>query len=455
MTGSEQSTGRGESLELRGDPVKLRAEFARADLARHLALFYASPAAQLAAVGAYVDYGLQSNHRCLYLTDANDRDRIEAALRAVDVDVDERVGAGDLVIRDASDVYLDAGFDPDRMIEELDEACRDSLADGYDGLWVAGENTWCFHTDETFDHVLDFEVEFDACCPGLPVTALCQYDLSRFGEASAAKALWTHEQIVYRDAVCENPYYVPPSEYRETAGPGTNARLMLEQMHDLARARRQIDRREQRLSVVNRVLRHNIRNDLNAIHGLLGLLEETEGLSDGERERLETAREYAEEVVDLAEKARYVEKSIGEATVERVDLEPVLDRAVGRVERAHPAAEITVDGLGKLTVSADANLDRALTEVLTNAVVHQDGDQPTVSIAVSTPSPDLARVDVRNPGPPIPEPDRAALRQGNETQLDHGTSLGLWLVKWVVENGHGSLSFPEDEGCLVRIELRR
>jgi hypothetical protein len=32
----------------------------------------------------------------------------------------------------------------------------------------------------SYDHVVDFEADFDATCPDLPVTALCQYDLDRF-----------------------------------------------------------------------------------------------------------------------------------------------------------------------------------------------------------------------------------------------------------------------------------
>lgn len=63
-------------------------------------------------------------------------------------------------------------------------------------------------------------------------------------------------------------------------------------------------------------------------------------------------------------------------------------------------------------------------------------------------------IEVRNDGEGIPEPDRQALQEGIRTQLSHGLGLGLWLVKWVVDNSGGRLRFPEDDGCRVRIELR-
>jgi signal transduction histidine kinase len=433
--------------------ASLRADLERTDLARHLALFYRTPETQLETVAQYVRYGLETDHRCLYLADDNDPERIETALRAADVDVSARVGAGDLSIRDATEVYLDAGFDPDRMVETLAEACHGSVDAGYDGLWAAGENTWCFNTEVSFDHVLDFEATFDADCPDLPVTALCQYDLTRFGERSTAKALWTHEQVVYRNAVCENPYYVPPGEYREDPERKLNAHLMLEQTYDLAHARREVDRRGQRLAVVNRVLRHNIRNDLNVACGVLEDLRGETRLDDEHRDRIGTALRHAEKVVDMAEKARFAQGTIADATVERTKLAPVVERAVCRVEGTRPNADIAVSGADDPTVLADGNLDTALAEILINAVDHQDRDPPTVSLNVSTPPTGSVRIDVRNPGGRIPESDRRALRRGRETELDHASGLGLWLVKWIVENAHGSLSFPDGDDGEARTRL--
>ncbi|MDH5019721.1 MEDS domain-containing protein [Halobacterium rubrum] len=436
--------------------AELRAELGSRELPRHLALFYRSNESQLAATTAFLVEGLQSGHRCVYLLDVNTAAEIKAALRRGNVDVERRIDAGDLVIRDAEAVYLESGFDPDKMITTLEDEARASVEDGYDGLWLAGENSWCFHTDQSFDHILDFEADFDATCPELPVTALCQYDLERFNGTSAAKALRTHEQVIYRNQLCKNPFYVPPEEYRSTDRPESNAQLMLEQAYSLTSARRDVDEREQRLGIVNRVLRHNIRNDLNLVKGTLELLGETESLSAESSQQLATAIEAAESVVQIAEKTRHIQQTTGDPAVEPQNLGPLVETAIDEVTGEHPTADVQFSGVDGVTVLADENLTVALREAVENGVVHQDAASPTVLVSVSTPSEDTARIEIRNEGA-IPDVERYTLEKGKETPLAHSSGLGLWLIKWIVENAHGSIEFPDSNGdeTRLRIELYR
>lgn len=430
----------------------LRAELGSHDLPRHLALFYQSNESQLAATTAFLVEGLQSGHRCVYLLDVNTAADIKSALRRTNIDVEERIDAGDLVIRDAEAVYLESGFDPSEMITTLETEANASVQDGYDGLWLAGENSWCFHTEQSYDHILDFEADFDAACPDLPVTALCQYDLERFNGTSAAKALRTHEQIVYRNQLCKNPFYIPPEDYRSTGSPELNAQLMLEQAYSLTSAHRDVNEREQRLGIVNRVLRHNIRNDLNLVKGTLELLHETESLSAESHQRLAIAIEHAESVVEIAEKVRYIQQTTGGTAVEPQNLGPPVERAIDEVGAEYPTADVQFSGANGVTVLADENLDVALREAIENGIVHQDGESPTVVVAVSTPGGDTARIEIRNEGT-IPDVERDALEKGEETQLDHSSGLGLWLIKWIVENAHGSIRFPDSNAGEVRLQI--
>jgi signal transduction histidine kinase len=431
----------------------LRAELAAHDLDRHLALFYDSPGEQLRAGAAFCKHALSNGRKCLYLTDVNTATDIERSLSAAGVDVDARRAAGDLSIRDAGDVYLGEGFDPDGMLRTLESACEASLREGYDGFSVAGENTWCFHTDEAFDHVLRFEAGFDSRCPDLPVTALCQYDLSSFSEESVAKALWTHRQIVYRGRICENPYYVPPEEYTEDADRQLSARLMLEQTHSLAAARRRIEEHEQRLSVINRILRHNIRNELNVVLGNLDLLADSI-----DSDLLADAKSHARRVVDLAERARYVETTLSDPTIVPTDIGAVVESVIERLRREYPDVRFEVDRdrggqVEGTTAMAITDLDVAVSELATNAVEHQESGDRWVAFSLFE-NGGSAVLEVENPGDPIPAVDRLALTKGQETPLQHGRGLGLWIVKWLVESSHGTVRFRErSDRSSVVVEL--
>jgi anti-sigma regulatory factor (Ser/Thr protein kinase) len=424
--------------------------------AGHVASFYDSRDSQLRVAAAFVASVLRDGRRCLYLTHDNAPDEMRSWLRAAGIDTEARTDAGDLRIRRAADAYLDGGrFDTDRIVDALADAAAGSVDDGYAGLGVAGENSWCFRTEADFDGIAEFEAAFDARSPDLPVTTLCQYGLDEFDEAAIAKAIRTHAYVVYRETVCPNPYYVPPEEYVRAGDSGVSAALMLEQIHDLARTRRTVERHQQRLSVVNRILRHDIRNDLNVVLGSVDALRETVADDPDARDRLDAIERVATRLVDRAEKARYVQQTLGDSAVEPVDLDSVVGRAVAEIRERWRVATISVAADASPTVLADRQLHTALVELLTNAIVHQQVDQPSATLTTARHD-DRVTIEVSNPGPPIPDADRRALLEGVETPLEHAGGLGLWLVKWIVDNSRGSLRIPDgdDDRSRIVVELQ-
>lgn len=190
--------------------MSLRVELEEFDLAHHLVRFYQTMNGRSDNIAASLDHGLRTNRRCLYLADHPSESQIEKAPRTTDLDVDRRTEAGKLVIRDAPEVRLDTGFDPEQMTETGQQESRASVDPGYEGRRMAGENTGCVETEVPVEHILDFEADFDAVCPDLPVTALCQYDLTRFSDESTAKAFWTLKQFLYRNSICDNRFYIEP-----------------------------------------------------------------------------------------------------------------------------------------------------------------------------------------------------------------------------------------------------
>ena len=205
------------------------------------------------------------------------------------------------------------------------------------------------------------------------------------------------------------------------------------------------------------MLRHNVRNEITAMRGHVDRLAET---TDGETTRhAELLRDHVESIAALGEQARDIEEAIDEDGRTRSPVDPatVAERVCRRHDREGPEATVRFTAPeDSPSALADGFLERAVDAVVENALEHHDGT-PTVEIAVEPVDDRWVDVVVADDGPGIPERERRVV--GGETavtQLDHGTGLGLWVARWVLESVDGRLLFGDaDDGTVVRLRLRR
>ncbi len=244
--------------------------------------------------------------------------------------------------------------------------------------------------------------------------------------------------------------------------------------------------RERRLEVLNRVLRHNMRSRLNVVDGYADYLaEELEGVADRAEDGHETVevsveahtqraaeevRRAARRVLDLADEARRTVELFSETDDGPVDVVAVVSDVVAEQAEEHPAASFDI-GLPETGVTdveaarehppvmADVGTEigLAVTHVVENAVVHND-DDPTVTVEVETGGGDDVTVRVGDDGPGIPDHERTVVEENHApTQLEHGSGLGLWVTRWLVEGYGGEMSFDgdggEDDGTTVCLRL--
>lgn len=207
--------------------------------------------------------------------------------------------------------------------------------------------------------------------------------------------------------------------------------------------------REQRLDVLNRLLRHNLRNELNIVLGhATGLVDELD--DEDHRRRTETIAAAAER---MAERANKVTRAAGHTDLGGngpTDLAAAVVEIATDKRREYPEAEITTDAPPEALSAAGPTVRTAIDEIVTNAIVHSNGSDPSVHVAVSTdPTDGEVRVRVVDAGPGIPEEELAPIRRGEETPLTHGTGVGLWLVTWVVREAGGDVTFDEEDGQTV------
>jgi PAS domain S-box-containing protein len=216
-------------------------------------------------------------------------------------------------------------------------------------------------------------------------------------------------------------------------------------------------RHEQRLAVLNRVLRHNLRNELNVIMGRAEWLATT---LDGEFvDAAETIVETAERLAALGEKARTIETNLQRESSHQttIDIVPVVENCCEAVSDDYPDASLAVDTPDTQAVIADETIETVVENLVENALKHA-GDSPTVRVSVTAAenSDNLVRLRVADDGPGIPREQIEAIRTREETQMVHGTGLGLWVVYWLVDSYGGELAFEGtgDNGTTVVVLLR-
>jgi PAS domain S-box-containing protein len=204
---------------------------------------------------------------------------------------------------------------------------------------------------------------------------------------------------------------------------------------------------QQQAMVLNRVLRHNLRNDLNVIQGRAEILADVD--QEEVVENAETIASNAGNLLDLTSYTQDLSDMIGShhVTQHRLDLARLIEQEVTTIRERYPRATIEVAASADYTVRAAPNLELAVTHVLTNAIEHNDIDTTRVEITVRSSTDREGYIDlvIADNGPGIPEEERAVLLEGNEEPLRHGSGIGLWLVNWIISRSGGYLTFDEND----------
>ncbi|MFP8889374.1 histidine kinase N-terminal 7TM domain-containing protein [Natrialbaceae archaeon A-CW2] len=226
------------------------------------------------------------------------------------------------------------------------------------------------------------------------------------------------------------------------------------------------NKEREQLQVLNRVLRHNIRNEMNVIKGYASMAAKQ---TSGEvRDGLHIVERKSEMVMRMSEKARIVQQLLGTpAGANRgVDVFGALSDALYRLDDQHGdriRGRVSVTANGELDARADGDdplkhslhvygcdlLALGLYELLENAVVH-GGDSPTIDITVTSDA-ETAELRIADSGSGIPDTERDVIDAGLESPLEHGSGMGLWISQWIL-TPYADLTFDsDDDGTVVTV----
>lgn len=212
-------------------------------------------------------------------------------------------------------------------------------------------------------------------------------------------------------------------------------------------------RREQMIRVLNRVLRHNLRNEINVIDGYLKLLQpQLTGENAVYARRITDA---TDRLASLGETARKLESDLDMTQAfEPEDVVGMVTRVAEQVVERHQNVLVFVDTTDPISAQCDSRLEPALWELLDNAARY-GGDEPTIRVKISSVD-GCVNIRILDDGPGLPDEERRILSMNHETPLEHSDGFGLWLVQWIVESLGGELNVLENRpGACLEIRLQR
>ena len=219
-----------------------------------------------------------------------------------------------------------------------------------------------------------------------------------------------------------------------------NEKLLVRAIRNAIEHRRyelELIEREDLISVLNRVLRHNLRNDLTVVLGHIEFIRERNPKDTESIESIQIIEDTVRDLLELSEKARTFEQITNqELEHEESNLKTVIGEAIEDIQNRHPATAVQIEETPDETVIVSSELGIAIREILDNAAVHA-GEDPEIVVSSSV-TDEHVIVEITDDGPGLPELEQYTFDEGKETPLEHGQGLGLRLIDWIMTRHQGN-----------------
>ncbi|MFC7069650.1 histidine kinase N-terminal 7TM domain-containing protein [Halobaculum lipolyticum] len=215
---------------------------------------------------------------------------------------------------------------------------------------------------------------------------------------------------------------------------------------------------EERAEVFNRMLRHDLRNDIAVIDGYLGLLRQELGDdAEGVADVMDVLTTRTDGMLAVTEQAALADSVVDAAPdVRRFDVASVVRRRCEQVAAEHPRVRLeTTLPDDEVPITAASAFPSVVDNLIENAIEHAAADRPHLVVSVDV-APDGSTVDLRiaDDGPGLSPAERAVL-VGEDRTLDRVTGLGLWLINRITQLSGGTIAadVPDGGGTVVTLSF--
>lgn len=208
------------------------------------------------------------------------------------------------------------------------------------------------------------------------------------------------------------------------------------------RQQQELAERNEELALLNRIVRHDIKNDVMIIMGWGDALRQhVDPAGEDHLERILNASEHITNIADTVGDFLEILEGEKDPELRPVGLQPVLQTEMEKARSAHGDASITpTDELPDgVRVRATDLLSSVFRNLLNNAVVHNDSETPEVAVDVEVRT-ETVHVRVIDNGPGVPDSQKDEIFGRGEMGLESpGSGIGLYLVDTLVEMFGGAV----------------
>ncbi|MFB6251741.1 MAG: PAS domain S-box protein [Halobellus sp.] len=276
------------------------------------------------------------------------------------------------------------------------------------------------------------------------------------GEPFDEASWWTHSAAVQDrlrdalDAAAAGEFVRYETDVRGTAGletidfsvkPVTNEADEVTLLVVEGRVITNQSQQEQHMSMLERVMRHNVRNDLNKVRGWAQILAEEEN-AETRLSHLDRIKHVVDEWEAMTDGVRQIRQLANSTMGDRpiTEVQSVTEHLTewGRGVESTMTVESTVSDSS--TVWVPRILEDAVTTLIPIAVDQSTDRDASVEVLLSDTSDDWIEVTLLITGSRLTEAEIDVLDAGEETALTHAQGVDVWLVRTMIREIGGDIT---------------